>query len=1005
MKACAMYFSKKENAFKKIAALICVAAMLMSVPFGYKTEFSVKASDAPKINLTSFIEDWRLTRTDRNRMEGWDSAKSYIKISSEMDDIWGGGEYGGRGRAYLIDGLHNPAVEVPPRTQGYFITDGKSTAADTLNEWIQINLKKKYEVSKFLFYGLYQTAEDKGVPVDFTIDVSTDGTNWDTVKTVTANTVSASPYSFEFSPAEARYVRMNVTAVNSNLPGVNDSFYEVVLSEIEVYGEELEDDGEGEYPKIDLTPYVAGMSKSNSNISNFPQDVVTASRSYEHWNHGRAVLIDGMRIEDEFFTAVNSTDGIINTPPSGPLSPSGDWVKLDLQQKYFINKYGFASWGNASPAGLPVQFTIEVSVDNINWDQVYAQTSDLPVVGNWYEFEFEETQARYVRMSVTKFGTPGDLGDHMCLKEIEVYGVPVEKPPTTSKISVPNDKVTVSRSLEKNGLSKSNLVDGDDTTGFSAINESDMPGIIMDEWIQMDMQSSYRINKIRLASYANSHLGGFPTVFDIHTSEDGENWTMVKSVDGVKMSDADSPGWFTFSFSNTQARYVRINVFDIGGIGEGSLGYAIHLREFEVYRNTGSKINLTSYVPDLNDWYILPQDPTKWASGYQQNVVTASNSYELWGWGISTLIDGRIDGGFMYACAPTTLTTPLTGMNDTVTVDFNAAYKLDKFRFATMESASLAGMPIEFKLEISLDGSLWRTVVSKTGLTTSDGSGRWYEFKFPLTEATRYVRMTVTRVGADSDAQRGYCMTLNEIEYYGIFDENAQLKPDGWGKIDLTKALMRASQSYNSWGHGIGNLYNGNQTGNLFIAVSLEDANYYTRFHQTNPERFKNECDEYIKIRLDGIYSVDMLRFQSWWAGNAAGVPKHLKIEASMVDDKGSYTLVYEQDDQDLSSSDWYGKSFDPVECRFLRISFRSVIDACDLGYVPALKELELYGTVKTLDKMDLDVEPPDDFLLGQNDSNESPSETGDNVLFISPILLICAAGTALLAARKKRRG
>lgn len=172
----------------------------------------------------------------------------------------------------------------------------------------------------------------------------------------------------------------------------------------------------------------------------------------------------------------------------------------------------------------------------------------------------------------------------------------------------------------------------------------------------------------------------------------------------------------------------------------------------------------------------------------------------------------------------------MTGMNDTITVDFKAAYMLDKLRFASYLSNSAAGVPENFVLEISLDGVNWKKIIDKAGVTLADGDGRWYEFNFPQTTAVRYARMTVTKVIADTDAEKGFCLTLSEMELYGTKDESVILKPDNYGKIDLSKAIIRATNSYNMWGHGAGNLYNGSVSAGLFIATSIEDADYYSMF-------------------------------------------------------------------------------------------------------------------------------------------------------------------------------
>ena len=1062
----------------------------------------VKASDYPKIDLSSYVE-------------GMTSASNFaqdVVTASASYENWG------IGKASLIDGER---LAEPARFIGVNEADVNGANPFTAT-WITLDLKNTYKINKYGF-ATWQNASPAGMPTDFTIEVSNDNATWTTVYTQSSLAVAATQtnwYEFTFAETEARYVKINVTGIG----GACDIGNYVCLREIEVYGElavQAQD-----YPKIDLSSYVEGMTSA----SNFAQDVVTASASYENWGIGKASLIDGERLaEPARFIGVNEAD------VNGANPFTATWITLDLKNTYKINKYGFATWQNASPAGMPTDFTIEVSNDNATWTTVYTQSS-LAVAAtqtNWYEFTFAETEARYVKINVTGIGGTCDVGNYVCLREIEVYGEltgdqPVPNPgasnynkidigenqivvsnsleqpawgagygknklvdggdsgvwaacghdgtamtgvstdgnvdewvyydlgknytidmlrwkellpgtlksapaafkvyvsnstdnwgeavcedsvasgktdgwyafsfeekvgryvkfavsktggysdanlqwslqlaelevygesetpvPIGNKINLTNENISVSRDYNKDGFNKGNLVDGNTETSFSAILPSECPGKRLNDWIQLDLQQEYTINKIRLASRANGSLGGFPVDFDIQTSKDGETWTTVKTVTEVDVESAIDECWYEFAFNETSARYVRLDIRDIDSIGEQVIGYAVVLREFEVYTPTG-KIDLTKYAPDLDTWMADQNIDYPWASNYSQTIATASRSYELWGWGLASLIDGYVGDYAKYACAANSdALLPMTGMNDTITVDFKAAYMLDKLRFASYLSNSAAGVPENFVLEISLDGVNWKKIIDKAGVTLADGDGRWYEFNFPQTTAVRYARMTVTKVIADTDAEKGFCLTLSEMELYGTKDESVILKPDNYGKIDLSKAIIRATNSYNMWGHGAGNLYNGSVSAGLFIATSIEDADYYSMFK--DQETFENKCDEFLKIKFDGIYSVDCMKFQSWWTKSGQGVPKDYSISASL--DGKTWTTLYTTDSQEVSETDWYTVEFPAVECRYVKIQFNSVVEACDLGYCAAIRELEFYGSLVSKDNIDLNVDMPE---------------------------------------------
>ncbi|MDD6200113.1 MAG: discoidin domain-containing protein [Firmicutes bacterium] len=757
--------------------------------------------------------------------------------------------------------------------------------------------------------------------------------------------------------------------------------------------------------KIDLTPYVAGMT----NASNFDQPVVTSSASYEYWGFGVAALIDGVvtaNPSDPRYLGVTMPDGFSPIDQTAAFTPT--WIQLDLQKLYTVDRLDFYAY-SASGQGLPKDFTIQVSADGEAWTTVCAKT-DMPLTdvpdSIFYSFSFNAADARYVKMDVTAIHGACDQGFNLCLREIEIYGTEknVDEPgdvvPSGDRLGIDPGNVTVSDEYGSS-MVKENLFDGDLDTLYAAIDPSECPGKRMDEWFQLDLQQPYTVTRIRLANRSNANpLGGMPTEFDILVSDDGETWAKVKSVSGITASDIKDECWLTVDVDPVQARYVRIRVYDIGGIGEAAFGYAVTLREFEVHTADG-KIDLTSYAPDLDSWSGHPGSGSQWtyyASNYPQTVATASRSYELWGWGIAGLIDGVIATDGIFACAPNSdAEIPVSGMKDVITVDLKAAYFLNGMRFASIAENSAAGLPSSFRLEVSLDGAIWTTVLNRNGLTTDDADrdGRFYTFVFPDTDAIRFVRLTVTRVGGEASGELGYCTALSELELYGTLDPETVIKPDGYGKIDLSRALLRATNSYNLWGHGNGSLYNGDQTPNMFIAVSQEDADYYVRFK--NEKEFENACEEFLKIRLDGIYEIDLMRFQSQWAGSGQGVPNKYVLEVSL--DGKNWTPALSVDGQAVSDTDWYSAEFPTVQARYLRLNFYNVVEAGDLGYVPHLKELEFYGVLIEKDEIDLDVPAP---IPPELDPIPATGAAADLLIFF--MLTIASAALLLVLIPDRRR-
>jgi hypothetical protein len=97
------------------------------------------------------------------------------------------------------------------------------------NRWMQVDLGRSSLVSQFVVKHAGTGGESTAWNTrDFTIQVSTNGTSWATVATVTANTASTTTHNV--TPVSARYVRLNVTTPASDGNGA------ARIYEFEVYG-------------------------------------------------------------------------------------------------------------------------------------------------------------------------------------------------------------------------------------------------------------------------------------------------------------------------------------------------------------------------------------------------------------------------------------------------------------------------------------------------------------------------------------------------------------------------------------------------------------------------------------------------------------------------------------------------------------------------------------------------------------------------------------------------
>lgn len=110
-----------------------------------------------------------------------------------------------------------------------------NTTSTNHTEWITVDLGSTSSISKVDLYPRNDSPNaGYGFPVDFTIQVSTDNTNWTTVVTETGYSLPAGAVqSFTFTSVNARYVKVNGTSLRQN---PNDgNLYRMQFAEFEVY--------------------------------------------------------------------------------------------------------------------------------------------------------------------------------------------------------------------------------------------------------------------------------------------------------------------------------------------------------------------------------------------------------------------------------------------------------------------------------------------------------------------------------------------------------------------------------------------------------------------------------------------------------------------------------------------------------------------------------------------------------------------------------------------------
>src|SRR5579859_604308 len=120
------------------------------------------------------------------------------------------------------------STETPDKAvDGSVINDSKWCSGGTGGKyWLQVDLGNTYSVGRFVLQHAGAGGENTGWNTrDFNIQISTDGSNWTTVVTVTGNTANITTNTI--ASAQARYVKLNITNPQTATNSVAARIYEL----------------------------------------------------------------------------------------------------------------------------------------------------------------------------------------------------------------------------------------------------------------------------------------------------------------------------------------------------------------------------------------------------------------------------------------------------------------------------------------------------------------------------------------------------------------------------------------------------------------------------------------------------------------------------------------------------------------------------------------------------------------------------------------------------------
>ena len=444
--------------------------------------------------------------------------------------------------------------------------DGKGTT----ERWLQLDLGARYSIDSFKVFW------EKTNIQDYTIETSTDGSEW-TQQVVVTGAAAAREVEHQLENAVvARYVRLSVTKYGQSV----SNWWNVGVREFEVYGND------------EVVPVIGNLARLSG---------VTATASdTETDQFPPSATIDGNYDEASRWGTNNDGKGTTER-----------WLQLKTNiQTYYI----------------------ETSTNGTDWtQQVFVESADGTLEP---EHQLAEAvTAQYVRLRVTKYGEAVPNWYNVGVREFEVYGHMPEDA-GSDVVELP-EGTNIAR---QNGViaSATNVESGTTFTADKARdgNKTDKPSRwatdigVKNPTITYNLGATYMVGSVILYWESNN-----PDKWYVQTSMDGENWDTQATFEG-KLTPATAPIQTVNFESIVEARYVRVWVEKYSSATWNNVA----MYEFEVYQeesevvvtpaNTAAALAQSVQIQD-GKVVMTGEVPEKytatWGCNYEQ-VVDASGA-------------------------------------------------------------------------------------------------------------------------------------------------------------------------------------------------------------------------------------------------------------------------------------------------------------------------------------------------------------------------------------------
>ncbi|WP_286805210.1 discoidin domain-containing protein, partial [Marinimicrobium sp. UBA4209] len=331
--------------------------------------------------------------------------------------------------------------------------------------WIIVDLESVYDISSVILQ--WETA----YPEQYNLEVSLDGSNWETVSAVTSSNGGVDSFAMTRS---ARYVRVE-SVKRATKWGVS-------LWELEVYGVEPEPE-----PEPETEPESTTDSETTSGDgANLALNQTMFASSSEN----------SSRLPEE------AVDGDMNSRWASEYGED-QWIAVDLGATYDLSSL-VLRWEVAHAEA----YDIQVSTDANDWQTVQSVTNSD---GGEDVVELSAT-GRYVRIQSVQRATRWGIS----LWELEVYGAEPYVAPEPQLVS--EGRPATASSTERDAYAPENAFDGSGSTRWASVYGDTA-------WLQVDLGEAHQVTGVNL-----DWETAYSSEYQIQTSYDGQSWTTVEHI-------------------------------------------------------------------------------------------------------------------------------------------------------------------------------------------------------------------------------------------------------------------------------------------------------------------------------------------------------------------------------------------------------------------------------------------------------------------------------------------